>query len=608
MERLVGAWLPNGFGSVLSVFLAVVAISLPFTASRVQAAEALRPQLRSVKPNSTSVPLYSLLKLDVDLEAEYDNPFDPDQVDLQGVFTAPSGREIRVPGFFMLPYSRQSAPGEVEWLSLPGRARWEIRFTPDEVGSWRYVVSVKTVGGEATSSPGQFEVTTSDRPGFIRVSKDNPRGFAFDNGEPFWGIGENMGWYGSRKTGDYDGWLTRLAENGGNLIRVWMCSWAFGIEWDGPDGLGNYLFRQDRAYQLDWLFEKADEMGIKIILVLNNHGQLSARVNPEWDKNPYNARNGGPLARPAGFFTDAQAKDLFVQRLRYIVARWGYATNLLAWEFWNEVDLTDDYDQDAVTAWHREMAEVLRALDPFDHLISTSFSNYRREASIWSLPGMDFTMTHFYGQPPWGDQDPAKSILQRDREKRKFAKPTFTAEYGLDWSAPSAQDPRGFHLHDILWASTVSGAAASAMTWWWDNYVHPNDLYYHFRPVSEFVARIGAGSLAGEPFTARVNGVPAGRRIEAYGEKGQNGVTVLWVRDARATWAEMKQGYEPQPVSGLWLELGGLAPGRYRVLWWDTVEGRPIRETTVTVEGGAGTLILELPSFGRDVAAAIRPE
>ncbi|MGE5482838.1 MAG: DUF5060 domain-containing protein, partial [Bacteroidota bacterium] len=134
MERLVGVLLPYGFFALVLSFLVTVAISLAFTASCVQAAEALSPQITAVTPDRTSVPLYSLLQLQVDLEAEYANPFDPDQVDLQAVFTSPTGRVLRVPGFFMLPYTRESAPGEVEWLSYPGPGQWQVRFTPDEVG------------------------------------------------------------------------------------------------------------------------------------------------------------------------------------------------------------------------------------------------------------------------------------------------------------------------------------------------------------------------------------------------------------------------------------------------------------------------------------------
>ena len=40
---------------------------------------------------------------------------------------------------------------------------------------------------------------------------------------------------------------------------------------------------------------------------------------------------------PAAFFTDPEAKALFKQRLRYLVARYGAYRNLLAWELFNEV-------------------------------------------------------------------------------------------------------------------------------------------------------------------------------------------------------------------------------------------------------------------------------
>src|SRR5690606_20912409 len=150
----------------------------------------------------------------------------------------------------------------------------------------------------------------------------------------------------------------------------------------------------------------------------------SARTNPEWEHNPYNARNGGPLASPEEFFTDERAKRLTQQRYRYIVARYGYRTNLLAWELFNEVDLTDGYDADAVSAWHREMAAYIKAIDPFGHPVTTSFSNPLLDPKVWSLPEIDFTNTHFYNAT-----DMAASVT--DHDARKFAaygKATFTAE------------------------------------------------------------------------------------------------------------------------------------------------------------------------------------
>ena len=55
--------------------------------------------INSVTASSERVGRYGLLELTVDLSAEYENPFDPSQVDLSCVFKSPSAREIKVPGF-----------------------------------------------------------------------------------------------------------------------------------------------------------------------------------------------------------------------------------------------------------------------------------------------------------------------------------------------------------------------------------------------------------------------------------------------------------------------------------------------------------------------------
>src|SRR3712207_803358 len=116
-----------------------------------------------------------------------------------------------------------------------------------------------------------------------------------------------------------------------------------------------------------------------------------------WLQNPYNRANGGPLASPQQFFTDERARRLFRQKLRYAVARWGYSTHLMAWEFWNEVDLTDQYASTAVRDWHAVMSRHLRELDPWDHLQSTSYARSEGDAAVDGLRELDFVQTHRYG-------------------------------------------------------------------------------------------------------------------------------------------------------------------------------------------------------------------
>ena len=76
----------------------------------------------------------------------------------------------------------------------------------------------------------------------------------------------------------------------------------------------------------------------------NNHGQVSTGVNPEWNDNPYNAANGGPATNTWDFFTNATAINLHKNRLRYIIARYGYAQSIQSWELFNEIDWTDQFD------------------------------------------------------------------------------------------------------------------------------------------------------------------------------------------------------------------------------------------------------------------------
>lgn len=92
--------------------------------------------------------------------------------------------------------------------------------------------------------------------------------------------------------------------------------------------------------------------------------------NQKWTYDyllPTLAQNG------ANFFPGTRNK------LRYVVARWGYSTNIAAWEFFNEIDNAVFTQQDslliphdAVTLWHGEMSRYLKDIGPYQHLVTTS--------------------------------------------------------------------------------------------------------------------------------------------------------------------------------------------------------------------------------------------
>jgi hypothetical protein len=531
------------------------------------------------------------------------NPFDPAEIDVQAVFVDPSGQARRAIGFWYQAYERAQV-GDRERLTPVGAPHFRVRFSPDAEGAWRWWWEVRTPAGATRSKPRALEVRPSTRRGFLRRSPHDDRYLAFDDGTAYFAVGENLGWYDARGSFAYDHWLAQLSAQGANYARLWMPSWAMGIEWSDT-GLGDYGARLDRAWQLDQVLATAERHRIQLMLSLQNHGAFSTTANSEWAGNPYNAANGGPLARPGDFFTDPTARALFKRRLRYVVARWGWSTALLAWELWNEAELVDRYQSPASVAWHREMADWLRALDPHDHLVTTSFAFSLVDLAVWRDAGLDFTQLHFYstfergGRPVTIAPNIADDVVGFTAARRaEVALPVLFAELGVDARGPAetrASDPEGIGVHDGLWAGVVSGGLGTAMTWWWDNLIdlEPDRYYPMFGSVARFVRgvafdRAGFAPLDGEATSAA-------RPLVVHGLVGPDRL-LAWVKDYAHQWFRPDA---PEIADGQ-LRLSGLAPGRWCGRWYDPWSGS--WGQAVAADAGADPAELTIPSFRRDFA------
>jgi hypothetical protein len=454
------------------------------------------PVINSVTPNSTSIGSYSKLELAVNLTANYTNPYDYDEIAVQCIFTSPSSKKDTIDGFYVQDYTLNTTDGKI---AATGDGGFKIRFTPVEAGEWKYQVICTNALGSVRSNVGSFACKASDAPGFIR--KNGSDYLSFDNGNQYIPIGEDMGWQKTNAYIDYSNWLGKLSANGGNFVRVWMATWSFGLEWqNGRNGYaGLKKYKQSNAYYLDWLLDKCEQSGVYMMLCLNNHGQVSSNINPEWKGNPYNSSLGGPCANTWDFFTDSTAKADIKNRLRYVIARYGYSTAIMSWELFNEVEWTDNFRKykSSVTSWHNEMAAFIKARDVYGHLVTTSYANDYNDANTWNLADIDFTQTHNYLNSP-----NLEGILAADNQTylSAYHKPTLNAEFGLTTEGLnlSQADPNGVHFHNALWGAMFSGAMGSAMSWWWDNYIEPQNLYYHYKTLSAFVATV---KLKGDNYT-----------------------------------------------------------------------------------------------------------
>jgi hypothetical protein len=453
------------------------------------------PEFISVKENFTEIGKYEKFELTIDLNADFLNPFDPKNISLQGYFISPSGKIKIIDGFY---YTDFTVTKTASLKYARGNSYWKIRFTPDETGVWTYSLQCTDTSGLTKYKGNSFKCIPSGEKGFIRKSKTNY--FLFDNGEKFFGIGENMCWSGGNRIFDYKKWIDDLADNGGNFIRLWMSSWATALEWK-ETGLGDYSKRQDRAYDLDWIIDYAAAKGVYIMLCLNNHGAVSTYVNPEWNDNPYNIKNGGPCRTTEDFYTDSIAIKFYLRKLRYINARWGYSPNIFCWEIFNEIEWADFYQQnrDKIIRWQKLNAEYLKCVDVNNHLRTTSYANYEHDPKLWEQPEIDFTQTHFYSNSSDFESIQVEAIREY---LNNFDKPTIIGEFGLASrrQSPMQMDPKGITFHNSIWASALCGAYGTSMMWWWDYYLHPFGLYRFYKPLSDFITNINYTNEDYRPF------------------------------------------------------------------------------------------------------------
>ena len=446
--------------------------------------------VRSASLDRATVETFTPVELSADVAATYANPFDPAQIAVDAEITRPDGTRINVPGFYHVPMRVETKHG-AERLVVTGPAAFRVRYTPTVTGTHRVVLKATDRSGTARSAALEVTARAGRSAGFVRVAAGSPRYFAFDSGRPYFAVGENLCWSSGRTPlADYSAWLKGMGAARANWARLWLAFNEKGLEWTPPPtpkpGPGHYLglgrYALDNAWRLDEVLRLAEANGVYLMFCLGTYGEFTEGGyfnEGGWASNPYNARNGGPCAKPADFWTNPEARRLYRQRLRYVVARWGHSPNVFAWEFWNEVPAARDRD-----AWVAEMSAYLKQIDPNRHLVSTTYG----DARTWACPDVDFTMTHMYGQA--GNTANFTRQIQADaRAATTVTKPYLLAEFGIDWQTGDERWDRrrsGLNMHNGAWSALMSGAAGTAMLWYWDGYIHPSNLYHVLTPARAF--------------------------------------------------------------------------------------------------------------------------
>ncbi len=601
-----------------------------------------------------TAPDRSVVTIDFNLSRTYENPYDPAQIDVQARFTAPSRKEIVIPAFWFQDFTVAPGTQKYEQYLPDGAGHWRVRFLPSERGLHSVRLSARDRDGNSDESAAySLSISPGTAPGPVRRHPANPLLLEYENGAPYHPLGHNLGFEDGNPdlngTAYYRSLLPLFASSGENWTRFWMTDFArTTLEWDAShfsgfyQGIGIYSLRA--AWRVDRLFETALANNIQVQLVIVDHGQVSNWVNARWDSgNPYNSSYGGPVPQgsPERFFSDPVARNLFRRRLRYIVARWAAFPNLLAWELFNEVQWAgsrarnignDSETRAAIVDWHREMADYVKAQDPFGHLVTTSSEDYSGSpgfASIWSMASIDMVQSHHYGQPPAARDSGIRNYVAS--AQRSYGKPVIVGEMGVkaDSQPESDFDPEGFltnpnvpasertaanrdHLREGttlrngIWSAALS--RSGAMNWWWGSYVAEDQRRHREPPHFPLNARLYpplVSFLGGEDLSRTVQenaSLQTSASILAYGLTGPS-AALVWVRDARNAYGS---GYGPATVEsrstdGASVKLSGLEPGSYVLSLYDTYgAGGLVSQTEIATSGD--TINVALPSFQGDIA------
>jgi hypothetical protein len=220
--------------------------------------------------------------------------------------------------------------------------------------------------------------------------------------------------------------LGEIKKAGGNAFRTFLDPMAFEVEFER---MNDYYDRQYQAWEMDQMLDRCHELDLRVELNLQYHYSIAYHSYGmdrfDWD-DTYNCLDCGKdyattgtkgwcynaecpdVEDPVDFLTSECARKNYKKKLRYIISRWGYSSNIFVMELMSEMNnighgsvwevnidtdgdgQTDDmreivfpslYYADtkrtrpAVASWHKEMARYIKEdLGHKRHLIAADYT------------------------------------------------------------------------------------------------------------------------------------------------------------------------------------------------------------------------------------------
>lgn len=586
-------------------------LALLAVAATVAAAE---PAVTEINLSSESVGQYELLEITFRTDADFKNPFDAQEIDIQAVFTTPSGQELRFPAFY------ERARRDLSQDFIPQRDQydydynfdtrrfdfvpqkdddWCVRFSWNEIGTYSFCLKIILNGEETVCTGGAFTVVPSENKGVIARSATNPQYLAYrDSGEQFIPIGMNNAhnW----DTFGYTNVMKAIADNGGNFARIWtgtdygyssltIENWTYG-----PN-----MYNLDMAEAFDRVTRVSREEGVKLEVCFDSFSALNTdnQYGQFASVSVYNVKNGGYITDSTDFWQNENCRRDYQNRVRYLMARCMWDSNVALWELFNEINGCDAMEKKSVQKdaadWCSDMRDFIRAIDPYDRPVGVSFHDGNLLDSWKALAEnchLDYLQVHHYDA-----RDVAATMNLIAVKGLEYSGMVLIGEFGSSINY-RAKDPDWTYVHIGLWSGLHTGSACTPLYWYHQELVSSGYQSY-MQPLQKYVDSF---DFISEPLkTAKLS---LSGDIRAFGLINKSGTeAALYVYNDRYLWVSE----DPDPAMDGNVTLRGLRAGRVTVEVWDTGSGEIVRTEQAKVSI-LGTLTIRFDRLKTDAAVIVR--
>ena len=495
--------------------------------------------------NPAQVPINDVFEVTFIKPVDYGTQQNFSDVELEVVFTSPSGLQTTIYGFYY-------------WTLDSGDSLWKARFAVPEVGTWNFNYVLTHIPSNTTDAGnGSFDCIPGSNPGFIKVNPNNPYTWVTSDGSPFVPIGINLavGLDGGESASAFGG--SSVAEHHYALEYASYAHAGFNFvrlknqkRYSGICNAGCTTYYPATLLDFDVRMQTYRKNGIRLF-----YGIFGNRF-------------------PDGTF-GSSLNSAQKRLIEMSINRWGAYVDV--WQLNNE--------KRAPLSWIQDAAAYIQQKDPYKHPVTESYHWYG-SAEVTAMNEIDVNAPHWYQTESEFSSDQVV-VNNAATWKSWGAKPVFVGEQGnqaRNWDASSALRMRIrswtaffsqislFHFPSNLFTDRTNQPS--------NIYIGPEARQYMhvLRRFTELAAKPSSTTMA-------VTASPS-NMIHAYGLSSSTNAAIY------------VHHYQSHNTVASGTQVSFVSPTTKSGYWIDPKDGKIMGSANIT----AGNNTLTVPNFSVDLA------